>query len=166
VEAGARRVTLGAGAASDAAAIRAEIQRQAGLGTDLVKMWADACSGNQLECEPTFTRAQMQAAAAEAHRLGKPIAIHAYHDNPAHDAVLAGADSVEHPATLAAMGHGAMHIGRAHELGAIAPGYRADLVAIAGDPLADIEHLIHGVCAVMKDGAIAVTHASDRCTER
>lgn len=240
------------GAAADAEALRAEIQRQAGLNTDLVKMWADMCSGNQLACEQDYTRAEMQAAASEAHRLGKPIAIHAYHGHTARDAVLAGADSVEHSATLSAdtiaemrrrgtlyvptidhnryyrenrdwfgysdedaaafdafiaqtlettrvahqagvriaMGsdavftmfgentrelswlmragmtpmealraatvHGAMHMDRAHELGAIAPGYRADLIAIAGDPLADIEHVIRDVRAVMKDGELVV----------
>lgn len=240
------------GAASDVTALRAEIRRQAALDTDLVKMWADACSDRRLECEQDYTIADMQAAVGEAHQLGKPIAIHAYHGSTARDAVLAGADSVEHPATLSAdtisemrrrqtfyvptidhnryyrdnrdwfgysdqdvaafdafiaqnlettrvahqagvriaMGsdavftmfgqntrelvwfvragmtpmdalrtataHGAMHIGRAHELGAVAPGYRADLIAIAGDPLADIEHAVRHVCAVMKDGVLVV----------
>jgi imidazolonepropionase-like amidohydrolase len=42
------------------------------------------------------------------------------------------------------------------EIGAIAPGRRADLIAIAGDPLTDIDRLYSGVAAVMKDGRMAV----------
>jgi imidazolonepropionase-like amidohydrolase len=41
-------------------------------------------------------------------------------------------------------------------LGAIAPGYFADLVAVEGDPLADINAVIDHVRWVMKDGAVVV----------
>jgi len=42
-------------------------------------------------------------------------------------------------------------LGRAQELGAIAPGRYADLVAVTGDPLADVTRLEH-VSGVIKDG--------------
>lgn len=48
----------------------------------------------------------------------------------------------------------AASLGRAQELGSIAPGKFADLVAIDGDPLADVARLEH-VAAVIKDGRLA-----------
>jgi imidazolonepropionase-like amidohydrolase len=45
-------------------------------------------------------------------------------------------------------------LGKEKELGAIAPGYFADLVAVEGDPLADIDVAIFKVKWVMKGGAV------------
>jgi imidazolonepropionase-like amidohydrolase len=45
-------------------------------------------------------------------------------------------------------------LGREHELGAIAPGRFADMIAVAGDPLADIGVLHGGVVGVIQGGAI------------
>jgi imidazolonepropionase-like amidohydrolase len=42
------------------------------------------------------------------------------------------------------------------KLGAIAPGYFADLVAVEGDPLSDIQVVIDKVRWVMKDGQVVV----------
>jgi len=39
-------------------------------------------------------------------------------------------------------------------LGAIAPGYFADIVAVEGDPLADVNVTINNVRWVMKGGAV------------
>jgi len=54
--------------------------------------------------------------------------------------------------------HGAELLGKEHELGAVAPGYLADLVAVEGDPLADINVVLNHVQWVMKDGAAVVDH--------
>src|SRR5580704_12563531 len=47
-------------------------------------------------------------------------------------------------------------LGKEKELGAVAPGYFGDLVAVEGDPLADIDVAIHKVKWVMKGGAVVV----------
>jgi imidazolonepropionase-like amidohydrolase len=43
-------------------------------------------------------------------------------------------------------------LGKEKELGAVAPGYFADLVAVEGDPLADIGVVLNNVRWVMKSG--------------
>jgi imidazolonepropionase-like amidohydrolase len=45
-------------------------------------------------------------------------------------------------------------LGKEKELGAVAPGYFADLVAVEGDPLADVNVAINNVRWVMKGGAV------------
>jgi imidazolonepropionase-like amidohydrolase len=52
--------------------------------------------------------------------------------------------------------NGAVLVNQENELGAIAPGYSADLVAVEGDPLADINVVISKVRWVMKGGTVVV----------
>jgi imidazolonepropionase-like amidohydrolase len=56
-------------------------------------------------------------------------------------------------AIQAATVNGATLLGRGKEIGSIAPGKRADLIAVTGDPLADIE-VLRRVEAVVKDGRL------------
>jgi imidazolonepropionase-like amidohydrolase len=53
-------------------------------------------------------------------------------------------------------------LGKEKELGAVAPGYFGDLVAVEGDPLADIDAAIYKVKWVMKAGAVLVDKTKDR----
>jgi len=55
-------------------------------------------------------------------------------------------------------------LGKDKELGAIAPGYFADIVAVEGDPLADVNVTIHNVRWVMKGGAVVVDKRAPRNT--
>ncbi|MGH9363654.1 MAG: amidohydrolase family protein, partial [Thermoanaerobaculia bacterium] len=59
-------------------------------------------------------------------------------------------------ALAAATANGAALLGMSKDLGAVAPGTYADIVAIEGDPLKDIGSVINGVRWVMKGGAVVV----------
>ena len=52
-------------------------------------------------------------------------------------------------------------LGKETQLGAIAPGYYADIVAVDGDPLTDINAVVNRVRWVMKAGAVVVDRQSD-----
>jgi imidazolonepropionase-like amidohydrolase len=53
-------------------------------------------------------------------------------------------------------------LGKEKELGAVAPGYFGDLVAVEGDPLADINVVLNNVKWVMKAGAVVTDKTKDR----
>ena len=55
-----------------------------------------------------------------------------------------------------ATGNAAALLGKEKELGAVAPGYLGDLVAVEGDPLADINVVLNNVKWVMKSGDVVV----------
>jgi imidazolonepropionase-like amidohydrolase len=61
-------------------------------------------------------------------------------------------------ALAAATTTGAALLGMDHSLGKIAPGYYADMVAVKGDPLSDVDIIINHVQWVMKAGAVVVDH--------
>jgi imidazolonepropionase-like amidohydrolase len=227
------------------------VQLQVLRGADLVKVWADGCSDQRLECAPVFTFDELQLLVDTSHQEGLPIAIHAYHEDTARLAIMAGPDSIEHPEGLdavdcgimidkgtiyvptidhnryykdnlaffgyapdlaakfdayirdnlesaaqahlmgvkIAMGsdavftgfgqntrelawfvqagmtplealraatiHGAESIGVQNEIGKVAVGYYADIIAVEGDPLTDINVVINGVRKVMMGGRVA-----------
>jgi imidazolonepropionase-like amidohydrolase len=81
-----------------AANVRAEARRQLAAGADWVKMMV---SGGRITAgsdatRPQFTRAEVRAAAEEAHGAGRRLAAHAHATASIGDAVAAGADSIEH----------------------------------------------------------------------
>jgi imidazolonepropionase-like amidohydrolase len=53
-------------------------------------------------------------------------------------------------------------LGKKDELGAVSAGYFADLVAVEGDPLADVNVTINKVKWVMKGGAVVADNTTDR----
>jgi imidazolonepropionase-like amidohydrolase len=55
-----------------------------------------------------------------------------------------------------ATGNAAALLGKEKELGAVAPGYLGDLVAVEGDPLADINVVLNNVKWVMTNGNVVV----------
>jgi imidazolonepropionase-like amidohydrolase len=57
-------------------------------------------------------------------------------------------------ALAAATTNGALLLNMQDKIGAIAPGYFADIAAVDGDPLQDIDAVIHGVRWVMKGGVV------------
>lgn len=234
----------------DAMARMAEERIKAGA--DWVKVFGSKGSYDSVDTTQTVTFEEMKAVVATTHLLGHKVAIHSYGPSGVHDAVNAGADSVEHgvdidDATFAemvklgtvwvptidhnryyvdakdefgfspdaigplnayigrnleatrraikagvrlGMGSDAVYtmfgqntrelgwfvragltpqqalatatttaadlLGVGDRLGRVAPGYLADLVAVEGNPLADITVLFDGVRWVMKDGAVVV----------
>lgn len=58
--------------------------------------------------------------------------------------------------------NGALLLGLPDKLGAIAPGYLADIVAVEGDPTADIQSVTRGVRWVMKGGEVVVDRRTSR----
>jgi imidazolonepropionase-like amidohydrolase len=65
-------------------------------------------------------------------------------------------------AIAAATTNGATMLGKPNELGAVAPNYFADIIAVEGDPLADIRLVTRDVKWVMKGGTVVV----DRTTTK
>ena len=51
-------------------------------------------------------------------------------------------------------------LGMENRLGRVAPGYQADLIAVEGDPLTNIEAIVNGVRWVMKDGKALIDRRS------
>jgi imidazolonepropionase-like amidohydrolase len=230
------------------------LREEVAAGVDVIKMYASTGTDKDVTGFQTFTFEEIKAAADLAHKYGKRLAVHSYGPDGARDAVLAGADSIEHAtdmddATIAemarrgtyyvptidhnrwyaehitifgwddekqiagglndyfrrnfetarrafkagvrfAMGSDALFtmcgentrelgwfvklgmtpeqalatattnaaalLGRENELGAIAPGHYADIVAVDGDPLADVNITINKVRWVMKGGTVVL----------
>ncbi len=240
------------GRVMDTLEIKEAINAQVDAGADWIKMYGSTGSFQNVTGVQTFTDEEMRVAATAAHSFDKPIAIHSYGESGGRAAMHAGAESVEHPATMddatlaewaksgtvyvptidhnrfyaenakllgytpvqvaeldsfrllntetvrrahkagvkIAMGSDAVYwmfgentrelgqlvkaglspaealasattipaamLRMPNKLGRIAPGYFADIVAVEGDPLKDINVVMEKVRWVMKGGAVVV----------
>jgi imidazolonepropionase-like amidohydrolase len=233
------------------------VRQQIAAHVDVIKMYGSTGSDQDVTGFQTFTFDEMKAAADAAHKSGRKLAVHSYGPDGAHDAVLAGADSIEHAtdmdeqtiaemarrgtfyvptidhnryyveyrkqfgygedvatrlngyisrnletarraykagvrfamgsdavftmfgqntrelewyvkagmtpeqALATATSNGAALLGMENSLGAVAPGYFADIVAVEGDPLKHIEAVTRKVRWVMKGGRVVVDTSSN-----
>jgi imidazolonepropionase-like amidohydrolase len=91
---------------------------------------------------------QMVDMVRRAHEGGITIAfgtdsgVSAHGDNAQEFGLYVQAGMTEMEAIATATTTGAIHVGLADEIGRIAPGFIADIVAVDGDPLADIDELL------------------------
>ncbi len=105
---------------------------------------------------------QIQATAGKAYKAGVKIAfgtdtgVSAHGDNAQEFALLVGAGLPPLAAIRSATLAGAELLGVADRLGALEPGKLADVIAVAGDPLADVR-VLERVAFVMKEGAVYKT---------
>lgn len=78
----------------------AEIERQAGLSDGWVKIAADWIDRDRGDLAPTFPLEALTEAVARAHALGARVAVHAFGEEAAAEAIHAGVDSIEHATGL------------------------------------------------------------------
>jgi len=231
---------------------RRTVEERVKAGVDWIKVFGSRGSYDSVDTTQTVSFEEMKSIVDAAHALNRKVAIHSYGASGVKDAVLAGADSVEHgvdlddetfaemvkrrtvwvptidhnryyidakneygitpealsqlqnyiernlesarravkagvrlgmgsdavfsmfgentreltwlvkaglspeQALMAATTTGASLLGMESQLGRVAPGYFADLVAVEGDPLKDIAAVVNGVRLVMKDGKVVV----------
>jgi imidazolonepropionase-like amidohydrolase len=86
---------------------------------------------------------------------GSDVGVFAHGDNARELELMVAYGMTPTQALRAATATAAAVLRRDKDLGRIAPGYLADLVAVQGDPLADIAALRRPIL-VIKDGAVAV----------
>jgi imidazolonepropionase-like amidohydrolase len=81
---------------ADGEALVTAARRQIGRGADVLKLYADYRWRPGEGPRPTFTMEEMRAAAAAAHGAGRHVAVHASTPEGMRNAILAGADTIEH----------------------------------------------------------------------
>lgn len=88
--------------------------------------------------------------------MGSDVAFTMFGQNTRELAWFVQAGMTPEQALATATSNAAALLGMADSLGAVAPGYYADIVAVDGDPLADINVVIQRVRWVMKGGVVVV----------
>ncbi len=81
---------------ADGEALVTAARRQIGRGADVLKLYADYRWRSGEGPRPTFTMEVLRAAAAAAHGAGRHVAVHAATSDGMRNAVMAGADTIEH----------------------------------------------------------------------
>jgi len=80
------------------APMREYVRKQVAANVDVIKIFGSLSS--RAGGGPTYTLEQMKAAVDEAHKAGKPVAVHAHAAEAVRRAILAGADTIEHGALM------------------------------------------------------------------
>ncbi len=80
------------------APMREYVRKQVAAHVDVIKIFGSLSS--RAGGGPTYTLEQLKAAVDEAHKAGKPVAVHAHAAEAVRRAILAGADTVEHGALM------------------------------------------------------------------
>jgi imidazolonepropionase-like amidohydrolase len=83
---------------NDAEGLRSFVAARVKSGVDWIKVFGSRGSYESVEETQTFSLEEMKMVVDAVHAAGKKVAIHSYGASGVHDAVLAGADSVEHGA--------------------------------------------------------------------
>lgn len=93
------------GIANDPWAARTRVREAVKYGADMIKMMATgSVLGGGIPGTQMLTLEEMKAIVDEAHKFGKKVAAHAHGTNGIKDAILAGADSIEHASLIDAEG--------------------------------------------------------------
>ncbi len=81
---------------ADGPALVSAVRRQVGGGADVIKFYADYRWRGTSGTRPTFTLEELRNGIAAAHGAGKQVAVHASSPEGMRNAILAGADTIEH----------------------------------------------------------------------
>lgn len=84
----------------DISQIPEAVQQQVDAGADYIKMYGSTGSGADVTGDDTFTLDEMRAAVDAAKKYGRRVAIHSYGPQGGHDAIIAGAATLEHAIDL------------------------------------------------------------------
>ncbi len=97
---------VSAGVADGPWAARAKVREIIKYGADLIKICASGgvLSKGDQPGTPQYSLEEMKAIVEEAHKLGRKVAAHAHGTESIRDAILAGADSIEHASLIDAEG--------------------------------------------------------------
>jgi imidazolonepropionase-like amidohydrolase len=106
--------------------------------------------------ERSLETARRAHAAGVRFAMGSDVVYTMYGDNTRELEWFVRAGMTPEEALATATTNAAEMLGMENEIGAIGPGYYADLVAIDGDPLSDVGAIISGVAWVMKAGRVVV----------
>jgi len=89
-------ISAGRGWTPNPPALAKQAEDRIAAGSDWVKVYASRGSFDSVDTTQTLTLDELKAIVDAAHALKHKVAIHSYGASGVHDAVLAGADSVEH----------------------------------------------------------------------
>jgi imidazolonepropionase-like amidohydrolase len=128
-----------------------------GYGPDVVDRLNDYISRN-LETLRRAVRAGVTVA------MGSDAVFTGFGENTRELEMFVKAGMTPAQALAAATTNGARVLRREKEIGALAPGLYADIVAVEGDPLTDVQALVGGVRWVMKGGRVVVDKTGSGAT--